>query len=202
MSIGRYGKPNGKFSILINTIDTRQHFLDKIMNIFKPQLTDDVEILVNNTLHANKGGPSIGVKRQQLLDESTGDYIAYVDDDDTISDNYVDLILNAIKTEPDVVGMHLLHYDNGNHTGMTYHSLKYDSWQNLQHPDIPNMALYLRYPNHLNPVKRELALKVGFVDSNFGEDRDYSERLQQYLETEEYIEEPIYTYLYVSAKGE
>ena len=202
MNIDKYGKSNGKFSILINTVDTRGHFLERILNILNPQLTDDVEILVNNTVHAKYGGPSIGVKRQQLLEEATGDYIAYIDDDDIVTENYISLILDAIKTTPDVVGMHLLHYDHGNHTGMTYHSLKYDSWQNLQHPDIPNMALYLRYPNHLNPVKREYALKVGFVDSNFGEDRDYSERLQQYLKTEEYIEEPIYTYLFVSDKGE
>ena len=202
MNIDRYGKPNGKLSILINTIDTRQHFIYRMLDVLKPQLTDDVEVLINNTPHVNNGGPSIGVKRQQLLEEASGDYISYVDDDDKISENYISLILDAIKTEPDVVGIHLLHYDHGNHTGMTYHSLKYKAWENLKHPEIPNMSLYLRYPNHLNPVKREHALKVGFIDSNHGEDSDYSHRLQEYLKTEEYIEEPIYTYLFVSDKGE
>lgn len=56
--------------------------------------------------------------------------------------------------------------------------------------------VYYRNPNHLNPVKKELAIQVPYKEINFGEDKDYSERLFPLLKTEVYISGIIYYYLY------
>jgi hypothetical protein len=46
----------------------------------------------------------------------------------------------------------------------------------------------------LNPIKRKIALSVGFLDISVGEDYDYSLRLKPLLKTEVYIKTPIYFY--------
>ena len=68
------------------------------------------------------------------------------------------------------------------------HSIKYKTW-------FEENYIYYRCPNHLNPVKRELALKVRFLPQDSGEDCDYSKRLLPLLKTETYIEGIIYNYL-------
>lgn len=185
-----------KLSILIPSLDRRKHYLDRLISILTPQLTDDVEVVVNT----DDGKKSIGTKRNELLRNATGDYIAFVDDDDIVEPYYVEEILKAIDQNPDVVGMHLLHVEDGVLRGLTYHSLKYTHWWDEPNKDDSNLKNYYRNPNHLNPIRREIALHVGFPEINFGEDKDYSYKIRQYLKTEVYIDKPIYHYLVRSNK--
>jgi glycosyltransferase involved in cell wall biosynthesis len=186
-----------KLSILIPTLPERENFLGMLMASFKDQLKNsDVEVIIDDTDQSI----SIGEKRNRLLDKAKGDYISFVDDDDIVSRDYVSSILYEITNMPDVIGMHLLHYHNYQLKGLTYHSLKYNKWWEEPHENYPKLKKYYRNPNHLNPVKRELALKVKFPHINMGEDRDYSMRLLPLLKTEKMINHPIYAYLYRSFK--
>jgi hypothetical protein len=54
--------------------------------------------------------------------------------------------------------------------------------------------VYYRCPNHLNPIKREIALQVMFPELSRGEDRDFSMRVKRLLKKEEYIDGIIYFY--------
>lgn len=190
----RYSKD---LSILICSMHRRKHYLERLSTILKPQLTSGVEVLCS----VDNGEESIGSKRQRLLESAKGEYIAFIDDDDTVSSDYVKLVLNAIKSKPDVVGMHLTMMSvdamelQGVITGDTYHSLKYTTWYDEPLPGIPHCRKYFRNPNHLNPVKKDLALRVGFPSISMGEDRAYSSLLLPHLKTEQYIEKPIYFYL-------
>ena len=186
-----------KLSILICSLVERKDFLDRLMDCLSKQKTDEVEII---TAIDNRE-KSIGNKRNELLQQAQGEYIAFIDDDDMVSDNYVQLLLEAIdKSKPDVIGMHLLMTVDGVNEERTYHSLKYDHWWDEPDPERPGRTRYFRNPNHLNPVKRELALKTPFVDTNWGEDLEYSKAMLQFLKSEEYIEQPIYYYLFRSNK--
>lgn len=187
---------NKKFSILIPSLNRRKKYLDRLMEILNPQLTDDVEVLIN----IDDGEKSIGTKRNELLDKATGDYIAFVDDDDVVEPYYVSEILKAIESYPDVIGIHLLHVEDGVLRGLTYHSLKYTHWWHERNQENPPLMNYYRNPNHLNPVRREYALATRFPEINFAEDKDYSYRMLKYLNTEVYIEKPIYHYLVRSNK--
>jgi len=51
-----------------------------------------------------------------------------------------------------------------------------------------------RIPNHLMPVKRELAIKAGYPDKSFGEDAEYAQRLKPLLHTQRRIYKTLYYY--------
>lgn len=185
-----------RLSILIPTLSNRSHYLERLLEILNPQADSSIEILIQK----DDGEKSIGEKRNILLDKATGDYIAFVDDDDLVSNDYCPKIITALESEPDVVGIHLHHYEDFNLRGLTYHSLRYDSWWQEQNKEDPSLTNYYRNPNHLNPVKREYALVTKFPLISMAEDKDYSRRLLTHLKTEEYIEDPIYFYLFRTNK--
>ena len=86
-----------KLSVLICTIPERKEKFDILLNKLQfLSINKDVEILCDNRA---RGTVTIGQKRNDLINKSTGDYISFVDDDDDISNNYFDLILNAIETD-------------------------------------------------------------------------------------------------------
>ena len=182
-------------SILVPTLESRAELLRELMSVLADQLTSEVEVLTE----LDAGSRSIGEKRNALVARATGEYVCFVDDDDLVSSDYVSRILAATRSSPDCVGMHLLRFDDGVLTGFAYHSVRYASWHQNRDQSTGYMRFY-RHPNHLNPVKREHALRCRFPDISFGEDRVYSRELRKYLRSEEYVVEPIYYYLYRTSK--
>jgi hypothetical protein len=57
---------------------------------------------------------------------------------------------------------------------------------------------YLRFPNHIVPIKREKALQVKFPDVTMGEDYAWAKKIhdQKLLKTEYIIDRIIYHYDY------
>ncbi len=178
--------PIPKLSILICHIKGREAELAKLMEILNEQRTllmDEVEVVIEK----DEGQMTIGAKRNLLLQRAKGDYIAFVDDDDLVSTDYIQKILEAIETGPDccsIVG----EISTRKFVRRFVHSIKYQTW-------FINKDVYYRCPNHLNPVRRELALETGFLEMNRGEDKDYSLRLRKILTTEVEIQGIIYHYL-------
>lgn len=153
-------------------------------NVYNPE----IEIVYDDSMDYN-----IGTKRNKLLQRAKGDYIVYVDDDDTISTDYVSKIFAAIKTNPDCIGISGTITFNGLNSKQWHISKKYGHWYEKNN-------IYYRTPNHISPVKRELALKAGFPEISFGEDAVYSERLLPLLKTEVVIPGNLYIYRYDSKK--
>ena len=144
-----------------------------------------IEILIDNSIQYN-----IGTKRNKLLQRATGKYIVFIDDDDHISPDYVSKILSACQTNADCIGISGIITTNGSDQRQWHISKDYGSWHTS--PD----GTYLRTPNHISPVKRELALQAGFPEVSFGEDAEYSRRLLPLLKTETKVEGNIYHYDY------
>lgn len=172
-------------SILIPSLKKREKQLNQLLDLLVKQKTSDIEIVAM----VDSGELSVGTKRQQLLEKANGRYISFVDDDDTVSQTYTSSILKSIRLEPDVVGICGIITTDGNNPKKFIHSLRYRTWSE-------DSAAYYRNPNHLNPVKKELALKAGFLDMNCGEDREYSKRLLPFLKSETMIDEIMYYYLF------
>jgi len=172
-----------KLSILICSLEERTILLNELVDSLEKQKTDEVEIIVE----IDNREITTGAKRNILLERAAGDYIAFIDDDDQVAEDYVTKILTAVKSDPDCCGMEgiLFHKKKRNRF---IHSIKYDRWFKMG-------GTYLRCPNHLNPVKREIALQVRFPDITIREDKDYSMRLRSLLLTEEYIKGTMYYYL-------
>jgi glycosyltransferase involved in cell wall biosynthesis len=157
--------------------------LDGLIAKLSGQCKDKVEILVD----ADNGEKTIGKKRNDLVASACGEYVVFVDDDDDVSDDYAPKILFALRTRPDCVGMEGI-ITIGGESSIFKHSIEYCGW-------YTGIDGYYRTPNHLNPIKRSIALAVGFPSSvQFGEDQRYSEAIIKHLKTEKYIEGPIYFY--------
>jgi hypothetical protein len=147
------------------------------------QLTDDGQV-------------SIGTKRQRMLEAATAAYVSFVDDDDLVSPGYCARVLEVLggTRPPDVVGFRLRHFVDGRLEGYAIHSY---SAKTLP-PPVGAVEWWNRHdrdPNHLNPVRRVLALRAGYRDMRFGEDADYAERLAKLNPREVFIDAPLYDYL-------
>lgn len=178
-------------SILIATMPIRVVKLNSLWKMLEANGLNfpDVEVIVDNSMEYN-----IGTKRNKLLERATGDYITYIDDDDQIPSNYVQLILDACKLGSDCVGINGTITTNGHDLRKWFISREYGSWYTGAE------GTYYRTPNHISPVKRELALQSGFPEISFGEDAEYSRRLLPLLKNETIITQPIYHYDYYTSK--
>lgn len=181
-------------SILICTLPQpdRVASLARLMEILGPQVDGKpVEILTDDRPKATEpGGCSVGVKRQSLLERAQGKYVCFIDDDDEVAEDYIDRILDAASHDPDVIGFKLrCHFKGGPFTAV--HSIRYGWAENV------DGHRYVRSPHHLTPVKREIALQVGFADKFTGEDHEYSRGLVGKLTSEIFIDRHLYDYLYV-----
>jgi len=177
--------------ILIPSLYERKDFRKRLLRTLDRQI---VPGQVRYTLDIDSGQISIGEKRQRMLEAATGEYVVFIDDDDWISTDYIALILEAIKEKPDVVGIQIHHLIDGKLHGHTFHSIEYDHWFDEPDKKHPCRRFYYRNPNHINPVKRELALLAGYPQIRFGEDHQYSIKLLPHLNTEVYIKKVIYYY--------
>lgn len=184
---------NPKLSILVCTLPERQHYLARILRILEPQAKGHpVEILTDDRARPMP----IGEKRNALLQRAAGDYVAFVDDDDRVSPLYVRRIIHAIRNRPDCVGLKGIIQFDGKNAKPFVHTIQCKEW-------CEKDGTYWRYPNHLNPIKRELAMKVGFpANSSFGEDRAFSDRVKGMLTTEEMVNETLYWYDFRAEKKE
>jgi len=170
-------------SILICHISSRESLLNRLLSILEPQLTDQVEVLIET----DNGERTTGEKRNVLLDKAQGEYVAFIDDDDTVSFDYVAKILKAVETKPDCCSLQGELRRSNNPSRFFFHSIQWDHW-------FERNGRYYRNPNHLNAVKREIAVNVRFPKKNVGEDQDYSMRLHKHLVTEVPILGTIYIY--------
>lgn len=162
-----------RLSILICTLPERAGFLRRLRMILDPQIHGKpVELLLDERPRP----VSIGTKRNTLLDRARGDYVAFVDDDDMVSATYVQDVLGALKDGPDCAELHGIITTDGLNQKRFHHSIEHQTW-------CEKNGVYLRHPNHLNPIKRELALQVRFPEKNYREDTEYSKRIQPLLKT-------------------
>lgn len=181
-------------SILICTMPSRKYFLDRLLKTLNKQLNNRVEVLVES----DDGEMKIGHKRNKLLDKSIGKYVCFVDDDDLVSDDYVLRILSGISGNPDCCSLEGIYTVNGENPTLFRHSIRYTKWETaIEQGEV----VYYRCPNHLNPIRREIATKVRFNDSmSNGEDKDFSDRIREFLKNESVINDVIYHYLYLQVQ--
>lgn len=110
-----------KLSIIIpyyNTwIETK-----KLLETLIPQLTDEIEVILiddgcgelmldyateehNNitVIHSMPNSGVAGKPRNVGLDNAKGEYIAFIDSDDNVTDDYIKRITEAMSTKPDII---------------------------------------------------------------------------------------------------
>lgn len=178
-------------SILICTIPQRKELFETLIKELARQMNEIEERIEIKWNPEPRGKMTIGKKRQILLEESTGEYIVYFDDDDFPEPNYMRAIIEALKDKPDCVGLKIRMTTNGANEQTCIHSLVNKTWRKENN-------VYYRNVTHFNPVKREIAIKVGFEDIAFGEDKLYSDLITPFCETEVFIDEFLFNYRYTN----
>lgn len=188
--------PSKKWSILICTLEERKDSFDRLYKKLMDQiercgLEKEIEIL----WFLDNREASVGYKRNFLLQSSQGEYINFIDDDDDIHDNYIHMIYEKLKKGPDCVSLIGVITTDNRLPKKFIHSIKYTSY-------FEKNGVYFRPPNHLNPIKRSIAIQFSFPDKYTGEDTDWAMMIAHsgLIKTEEEIKVPYYFYKYSSRK--
>ncbi len=178
-------------SILILTLPTRINSYSELIKSLNQQVIENNLInKVQILSFCDTKEISVGEKRNILLNQSCGKYVCFIDDDDVVAPNYLISIINAIQSNADVITFCGDYVENNQIIPFTISMMHRG---NFNHPNM-----FYRLPNHLCPVKREIALQSMFTDKNFGEDSDYSERINSRLTNEFHIQDKLYFYMYDS----
>lgn len=180
-------------SILIPTlVERRLQFYNLKKRLEKLSSGYPVEILENE----DNREKTTGVKRNELVDKAKGRFSAFIDDDDDVPNHYFSSIFEAIKRDEtiDCIGFkgflidrtrpHNMQRDVFKHSkGLTYSQGKVD-------------GMYLRPPNHLNPMLTSYFRAIRFPDKTFAEDYDFCLRLDKsgLIKNEAYLDIIMYHY--------
>lgn len=171
-----------RLSILIATLGWRRASFNRLLDRLLPQVErNNIEVVA----YWNNGEKSIGELRQDLLEDARGEYVCFIDDDDMVPTWYCDEIFYALGK--DYVGFQVELFNDEKKMPPVYHSIRYGVW----HDDETG---YYRGVTHLNPIKRELALKGDFGDKGIGEDETWSRSVTPHVRTENYIDKIMYYY--------
>jgi glycosyltransferase involved in cell wall biosynthesis len=182
-----------KFAILICTLPERVQILRRLTHELDRQ-KEKYNGLVNYKCHDAGRSMSTGRKRNELIEQSMSDYFSFCDDDDMVSGDYVDKIMNAIESTPDVVTFNGYMTTNGrDRRGFT---IKLNS----RYEEINGH--YYRFPNHLCAFKRDRVQHVKFPDQYMQEDYAWAKTIhdRRLLKTEIHIDSDLYWYDFNSHK--
>lgn len=171
-------------SILTCTLPERAHLLKRLSDILTPQLKDNVEWLTD----PRGRQVQTGRKRNELIHQSRGAWVCFIDDDDIISSNYVALILNALQQNPDCVTFE---------GWMTTNDRSRMDWViKLGESYEERGGKYYRFPNHLCPIRKSIANQFSFPPIYQGEDYQWALAINNsgVLKTSVHIPEKIYHY--------
>ena len=181
------------WSLLIATHVARHRPFELWLRSLGPQVLPGMEVVV----YWNRGGLNIGTYRQALLDESRGEYVSFADDDDRLPPYFCSEVMAALASKPDYVGFELKFTDRSRptqRTGRAFHSLENNGWSTEPRG-------YLRDITHLNPIRREIAMK-GTFEGIRGEDRQWAEQIRPYVKTQVYVDRVMYFYDYNRRKSQ
>lgn len=180
-------------AILICHLPERYDYMKRLSLILDPQLEKHRNHVI--CLSDDSRYKKIGKKRNDLVARVSAKYFCFIDDDDRIAPNYLDLIMEGIHKDVDCCSLTGEITWDGQNPKPFIHSIKYTSyWED-------DKAFY-RYPNHLNPVKSEIGKAFAFPEKNHGEDTDYATAMfnAKVLKSEHEIKQTIYYYDYRSKK--
>ena len=130
---------------------------------------------------------TIGAKRNGLLGLARGKYVAFCDDDDGVSGDYVSAITTAAEKDASVISFRQAAIWDG------YRSEVHFSIKNQNEPFVP-AGITNRFPWHVCAWRRDLAQSCVFSEKNWGEDADWVDQVSQLARTEIHIPEVLHHY--------
>ncbi len=186
-------------SILICSLEDRKEQLAALLENLKGQIIacgaqNVVEIITN----VDQRQITTGKKRNLLLEAAEGKYSVYCDDDDEVSPYYIEEIIEATKQDADCITF------NGYMTTNGVLRMPFDIALNNPYREalVLGKLTYLRFPNHITPMKTEIARSVPFENISFMEDYKWAKEIHDkgLLKTEVKINKELYHYKFKTGK--
>lgn len=182
-----------KLSVLIPTLASRSNSLKALLDELTYQIQNKpVQII---WMGDNKS-ISIGEKRNNLLSMAKGEFISFVDDDDSIADNYISTLLKAIQENPNKTVICF----RGEQTTDGHQDLPFQYNMNFGRnfkKAIDGQRWKVMLPDHLCCWNR-FKINDEFPDKSLGEDHDWARAMAMtYTEEDQVLlEETLYHYNY------
>jgi glycosyltransferase involved in cell wall biosynthesis len=178
-----------KLSIMTPTIPSRESQLKALSQKLAKQIGD---LPVEHLVFCDNRKRSIGEKRQSLVDIANGEYIAFCDDDDDVSPDYVSELLKAIETKADVITFN---------QKAIYNGLKSEVHFGIRNQDgqFNPGGITLRGPWHVCAWNRQKVKGCVFGFSNYGEDLVWSHQARKRVKTGHHINKVLHTYIHDAA---
>lgn len=171
---------------------------EKLLSEIKRQIKSQkhpCEVLVT----VDSGEHSSGKKRNRLVQSAAGEYIAFIDDDDEVSKDYVSSLANAAaEHKTDIVSFIM---EVSIRKTMRHRLKRTEKWKLGLWDD--NRRRGKMSANHLCCWKREIATKVAWCDSlGYGDDQLWYGPLNVagIAKTCHFINRVLYKYLFVANK--
>ncbi|MEO6305965.1 MAG: glycosyltransferase family A protein [Bacteroidia bacterium] len=184
-------------SILIPSTSDRDGLLGKLLFDLSKQIEENnAEKLVEIITDVDNYERTTGAKRNDLLERSKGIFVVAIDSDDEVSPYYIKEILLAAESDCDAIGITGWMTTNGRNLRKWDISKDHDYIMIL---DEDGKELYLRFNNHISPIKRSIAIQFKFPDKNFGEDYEWAVQINKsgLIKKETKIIPPLYHYKYI-----
>jgi glycosyltransferase involved in cell wall biosynthesis len=182
-----------KLSILIPTLNSRSAKLEELIIELNYQIQGrPVQLL---WLGDDKS-MTTGEKRNHLLSMAKGDFVAFVDDDDSIASNYIVCLLNAIEENPDKTVICF----RGQKTTDGKQDLPFRYDVNIgrnQRKKIDGKDWRVMIPDHLCAWRKSY-ITVKYPHKNLSEDHDWAKEMAfTYSENDQVLlEDTLYFYDY------
>jgi hypothetical protein len=156
------------WSILIPTIPGRDAGLARLVGSIREKVARICPALrYQLCISFDNKESSIGMKRQGLLEESKGKYLSFIDDDDDITDAYIEDLWEMIQG-----GYHTMRIRGQ----MSQYTFVHTTEMTLSSPmaTMDEPPVFQRPPNHLNPMVADAAKLIPFKNAVYGEDLDWT----------------------------
>jgi glycosyltransferase involved in cell wall biosynthesis len=204
---------SNKLSILIPSLTTRFSFLSSLVI----KLSSQIEQLNRNDIHINvlmdNRKRTIGEQRNILLDIADGEFLTFIDDDDDISDNYLQSIMFEIDRNSKIdciVFDCLCTVDKNKPTGgrqfyskygIEYEYTKLEPWTTVNCYKRPQVESWFGKPSHTMVWNSKIAKQCRFPSKNVGEDFDWVQQAWPLIKNQIRIPKVLYFYNAVLNKG-
>jgi len=182
-------------SILTASIPERADKLEMLTAKITAQIGD---LPVEHLAFVDNRKRTIGAKRDALLRIARGTFIAYVDDDDTVSPDYVDSLVEAIKTTASPNDqVDVITFAQFARVDEAAAKIVFGLRQENQ-PFIPDTEV-LRGAWHVCAWRRSVAILSHFPESNYGEDWAFAEPLNRIARASIHLDKVLHYYRFNSA---
>jgi glycosyltransferase involved in cell wall biosynthesis len=183
-------------SIMIPSTVSRALMLHHLMLDLNEQIRKcHAEQLVEILTDIDNGETPVGTKRNRLMERASGKYVVSIDSDDKVYDCYIEEVLNAAESDVDCFAINGIMTTNGRHE-IKWWIAKDNEYGAKQGSD--GKTYYVRWPNHITPIRASIAKQFKFNDVYIGEDYEWSKEIHNsgLIKTEYVIEKPLYHYVY------